>query len=129
MRYFPLFVRASFRVNDVAWHCTRLWSEYCDFMGWNSLSRRHVRPLARQLTNRTSSQVIYSRFSDIFGRKILLVVAISVFSIGNLACGFARNLEQLIIFRVLAGLGGGGINVLVLIIISDISSLKERGKV
>jgi Sugar (and other) transporter len=57
------------------------------------------------------------------------VIAISIFSIGNLACGFSRNLEELIIFRVLAGLGGGGINVLVLIIISDISSLKKRGKV
>jgi MFS family permease len=52
-----------------------------------------------------------------------------VFTIGNLLCGFSRTLGQLIIFRVIAGLGGGGINVLVLIIISDISSLKERGKV
>ena len=77
----------------------------------------------------TSSQVIYSRFSDIFGRKILLVIAITVFTVGNLLCGFARNLGQLIVFRVIAGLGGGGIGVLVLIIVSDISTLRTRGKV
>jgi MFS family permease len=48
--------------------------------------------------------------------------------VGNLLCGFARNLAQLIVFRVIAGLGGGGIGVLVLIIISDISTLRTRGK-
>jgi MFS family permease len=77
----------------------------------------------------TSSQVIYSRLSDIFGRKILLVIAIGVFTVGNLLCGFSRNMAQLIAFRVIAGLGGGGIGVLVLIIISDISTLRTRGKV
>jgi hypothetical protein len=57
------------------------------------------------------------------------MIAISIFTLGNLLCGFAKNFEQLIAFRVVAGLGGGGINVLVLIIMSDIVSLKERGKV
>ena len=52
-----------------------------------------------------------------------------MFTVGNLLCGFARNLGQLIIFRAVAGLGGGGIGVLVLIIISDISTLRTRGKV
>ena len=59
----------------------------------------------------------------------MLIIAITVFSIGNLLCGFSRNLAELITFRVVAGLGGGGINVLVLIIISDICALNERGKV
>ena len=85
-------------------------------------------PVRSRLRHSTSSQVIYSRFSDIFGRKILLVIAITVFTVGNLLCGFARNLGQLIVFRVIAGLGGGGIGVLVLIIISDISTLRTRGK-
>jgi len=73
--------------------------------------------------------VLYSRFSDIFGRKALLIIAIAVFTVGNLLCGFAQNLAQLIAFRIIAGLGGGGVNVLVLIIVSDVVSLKERGKV
>jgi len=81
------------------------------------------------LVTSTSSQVIYSRLSDIFGRKVLLIVTIAIFSLGNLLCGFAKNLGQLIVFRAIAGFGGGGIQVLVLIIMSDIVSLKERGKV
>jgi MFS family permease len=81
------------------------------------------------LVTNTSSQVIYSRLSDIFGRKILLIITIAMFSLGNLLCGFAKNLAQLIVFRAIAGYGGGGIMCLVLIIVSDIVSLKERGKV
>lgn len=98
-------------------------------MGWNILSRGKVSSSLVCAYASVSSQVIYSRLSDIFGRKILLMIAISIFTLGNLLCGFAKNFEQLIAFRVVAGLGGGGINVLVLIIMSDIVSLKERGKV
>jgi MFS family permease len=94
------------------------------------IAKSFLLPLASSLlTISISSQIIYSRLSDIFGRKILLMFAISIFTTGNLLCGFAKNFEQLIVFRVWAGLGGGGINVLVLIIMSDIVSLKERGKV
>jgi hypothetical protein len=100
-------------------------------MGWNGVFSHKVRfpRKLKDVDGSTSSQVIYSRLSDIFGRKILLVMAIAVFTVGNLLCGFSRNLSQLIAFRVIAGLGGGGIGVLVLIIISDISTLRTRGKV
>jgi len=60
---------------------------------------------------------------------MLLVFAITVFTVGNLLCGFSKNIAQLIAFRVIAGLGGGGIGVLCLIIVSDISTLRTRGKV
>jgi MFS family permease len=49
--------------------------------------------------------------------------------VGNLCCGFSRNLEQLIVFQVFSGLGAGGILCLVLIIVSDVSTLRTRGKV
>jgi MFS family permease len=51
-----------------------------------------------------------------------------MFMIGNLCCGFSRNLEQLIVFQVFSGLGAGGILCLVLIIVSDVSTLRTRGK-
>ena len=99
-------------------------------MGGNGISGREVRfHILGGADSSTSSQVIYSRLSDIFGRKILLVISITVFTVGNLLCGFSMNLAQLIAFRVIAGLGGGGIGVIVLIIISDISTLRTRGKV
>ncbi|KAG8773300.1 hypothetical protein FRC12_002591 [Ceratobasidium sp. 428] len=76
----------------------------------------------------TSSQIIIARLSDIFGRKILLISVIILFTIGNLLCGFAKTAVWLFTARAIAGLGGGGINSMAMIIMSDVVSLQERGK-
>lgn len=68
------------------------------------------------------------RLSDIFGRKAALLVFLAIFTLGSLACALAQSMIQLIIFRALAGVGGGALLTLVLIIVSDIVSLRERGK-
>lgn len=73
-------------------------------------------------------QPIWGRLSDIFGRKYTLIACIVVFTIGSLACAVAQSMLQLIVFRALQGVGGGGLLTLVLIIVSDIVSLKDRGK-
>ncbi len=52
----------------------------------------------------------------------------TVFLIGSLACALAQTMIQLIIFRAIQGLGGGGILTLSMIIVSDVVSLKDRGK-
>ncbi|GLB38066.1 putative fungal trichothecene efflux pump (TRI12) [Lyophyllum shimeji] len=77
---------------------------------------------------RAGSVPLYGRFSDIFGRKAALVLAMSIFMIGNLVAGFARSIVQLIVFRGFAGAGGGGIISMAQIVISDIVSLRDRGK-
>ncbi|PPQ83724.1 hypothetical protein CVT25_006128 [Psilocybe cyanescens] len=84
-------------------------------------------PSAYLLTS-TSFQPLYGRFSDIFGRKAAISVAMLVFMLGNLLAGFSRTIIQLIVFRGIAGAGGGGIISLSQIIISDIVSLRDRGK-
>jgi len=81
------------------------------------------------LVANTASQAFYGRLSDIFGRKAMLLVSIGLFAIGNLLCGFATSLAQLVGFRIIAGTGGGGLFVLSVIILSDVTSLRERGKV
>lgn len=63
-------------------------------------------PSAYLLTS-TSFQPLYGRFSDIFGRKAAICVAMLVFMIGNLLAGFSRSIIQLIVFRGIAGAGGG----------------------
>jgi MFS family permease len=63
-------------------------------------------PSAYLLTS-TSFQPLYGRFSDIFGRKAALSLAMAIFMIGNLVAGFSKNIEQLIVFRGFAGAGGG----------------------
>lgn len=63
-------------------------------------------PSAYLLTS-TSFQPLYGRFSDIFGRKTAISIAMIIFMIGNLLAGFSRSVVQLIVFRGLAGAGGG----------------------
>ena len=55
----------------------------------------------------TCFQPLCGRFSDIFGRKSVLIVAIVVFLMGNLLAGFSKTILQLIIFRGIVGAGGG----------------------
>ena len=66
------------------------------------------------------------RLSDIFGRKATLCLAMGLFMLGCLLAGFASNIEQLIVFRGIAGVGGGAIISMSQIIISDVVSLRER---
>ncbi|KZT29870.1 MFS general substrate transporter [Neolentinus lepideus HHB14362 ss-1] len=69
---------------------------------------------------------LYGRWSDIFGRKIVLLVALAVFFIFSLACALSQTMIQLIVFRALQGVGGGGDHHS--LAVSDIVSLKDRGK-
>ncbi|KAI9203463.1 major facilitator superfamily domain-containing protein [Polychytrium aggregatum] len=70
----------------------------------------------------------YGKLSDIFGRKSVFLVAIVIFEIGSLICGVATSMDMLIAGRAIAGIGGGGLIGLVLIIISDLVSFQDRGK-
>ncbi|CEQ41414.1 SPOSA6832_03141, partial [Sporobolomyces salmonicolor] len=83
---------------------------------------------AAYLLTSTAFQPIWGRLSDVFGRKVTLIVCVVFFTIGSLACAVAQSMLQLIIFRGLQGVGGGGLLTLVLIIVSDVVTLKERGK-
>ncbi|KAL0958454.1 hypothetical protein HGRIS_000596 [Hohenbuehelia grisea] len=75
----------------------------------------------------TSFQPLYGKLSDIFGRKACLLFAYSVFALGCLFCGLARNMTELICARAFAGIGGGGMTTIVSIIMSDIVPLRSRG--
>ncbi|KAI8977830.1 MFS general substrate transporter [Trametes punicea] len=75
----------------------------------------------------TSFQPLYGKLSDIFGRKSCLIFAYTIFALGCLFCGLARNMTQLVAARALAGIGGGGMTTLASIIMSDIAPLRKRG--
>ncbi|GAA6032729.1 hypothetical protein JCM8097_000763 [Rhodosporidiobolus ruineniae] len=76
----------------------------------------------------TSFQIVTSRLSDIFGRKAVLLGSLFLFVLGDLLCGFAKTGIWLYTCRGIAGIGGGGINSLSMIIVSDVVSVRERGK-
>ncbi|KAF2705445.1 major facilitator superfamily transporter [Pleomassaria siparia CBS 279.74] len=76
----------------------------------------------------TAFQLINGRLSDIFGRKNCLLLCLVLLGIGDIGCGCSKNKEMLFFFRSLAGIGGGGINSLAMIIVSDITTLENRGR-
>ncbi|CAG8553913.1 5921_t:CDS:2, partial [Gigaspora rosea] len=76
----------------------------------------------------TSFGPIYGKLADIFGRKVTFLFAITIFEFGSWLCGVASDMVSLIIYRAVAGFGGGGIIGLALIIIPDIVSTKDVGK-
>ncbi|KAH7131799.1 major facilitator superfamily domain-containing protein [Dendryphion nanum] len=76
----------------------------------------------------TAFQLINGRLSDIFGRKNCLLLCLALLGIGDIGCGCSQNKEMLFFFRSIAGIGGGGVNSLAMIIVSDITTLENRGK-
>ncbi|KAG9319484.1 hypothetical protein KVV02_000084 [Mortierella alpina] len=73
-------------------------------------------------------QPLYGKFSDIFGRKIMILFASVTFMAGSAGAGGATTMTMLIVFRAIQGLGGSGLLSIVLIIISDIFPLEQRPK-
>ncbi|PVI03722.1 multidrug resistance protein fnx1 [Periconia macrospinosa] len=70
---------------------------------------------------------IWGKVSDIFGRKPILLVTNAIFFVGSLLAGVSVNMNMLIAARVIQGIGGGGLIVLVNICISDLFPMRERG--
>jgi EmrB/QacA subfamily drug resistance transporter len=80
------------------------------------------------LLTSTVAGPLYGKFGDLYGRKIVLQVAIAVFLVGSALCGFAQNMVQLIAFRALEGIGGGGLIVITIAVIGDLIPPRERGR-
>lgn len=76
----------------------------------------------------TVSTPLWGKFADLFDRKRLLQFSLIVFVLGSALAGQAQNAGMLIAFRVLQGLGAGGLTALVQVVIADIISPRERGR-
>ena len=81
---------------------------------------------ASYMLTSTVAAPIFGKLSDLFGRKILFVVAIAIFLAGSALCGGAQTMEQLILFRGLQGIGGGGLFALAFTIIGAVFTPVER---
>ncbi len=71
---------------------------------------------------------LYGKLGDIYGRKKLFIIAISIFIFGSILCSFATSMFSLAAFRAVQGLGAGGLFSLALAIIGDIVPPRERAK-
>lgn len=80
------------------------------------------------LITTTITTPIAGKFSDLFGRRIVLLIGVAIFGLGSLLSGISANIDQLIIFRALQGIGGGIITANAFTIIGDLFAARERGK-
>ena len=71
---------------------------------------------------------IYGKLGDLYGRKIVLQSATVLFLIGSALCGLSQNMTQLIVFRAIQGLGGGGLAVTTQAVVGDIVPPRDRGR-
>jgi EmrB/QacA subfamily drug resistance transporter len=76
----------------------------------------------------TVSGPLYGKLGDLYGRKLVLQAAIVLFLVGSVLCGLSQNMGQLIAFRALQGLGGGGLIVTTMAVVGDIIPPRERGR-
>jgi len=76
----------------------------------------------------TAVAPVFGTLSDIYGRRVMIIVSLSLFVAGSILCAVAPNMPVLIVARGLQGLGGGGIMPVVQTVISDVVSPRERGQ-
>lgn len=81
------------------------------------------------LLTSTTTVPLYGRLADLYGRKRVFVVATVLFLAGSMLCGLAQSMPQLVLFRMVQGLGAGGILPVTLTILGDLFSIEQRARV
>jgi EmrB/QacA subfamily drug resistance transporter len=80
------------------------------------------------LLTSTISVPFYGKLSDIYGRKPLLMIGVTIFLVGSALSGLSQDMWQLILFRGIQGLGAGALFPISLAVIGDLFTPQERGK-
>ena len=80
------------------------------------------------LLTSTISGPIYGKLSDLFGRRPIVIFAVSLFLVSSALCGLSQQMWQFILFRGLQGLGGGAVFPIALAVVADLYTPAERGK-
>jgi EmrB/QacA subfamily drug resistance transporter len=80
------------------------------------------------LLTSTAVTPLWGKISDLYGRRLIFQIAIGIFLLGSVLAGVSQNMAQLIAFRALQGVGGGGLFAIALSIIGDVIPPRDRGR-
>jgi EmrB/QacA subfamily drug resistance transporter len=80
------------------------------------------------LVTSTASTPLWGKISDLYGRKLMYIIAIVVFLVASALAGLSQSMWQLIATRGLQGIGGGGLLALTFAIVGDVIPPRDRGK-
>ena len=80
------------------------------------------------LLTSTATTPLWGKISDLYGRRLIFQVAIVIFLLGSALSGMSQDMGQLIAFRAVQGIGGGGLFAIALSIIGDVIPPRERGR-
>jgi EmrB/QacA subfamily drug resistance transporter len=80
------------------------------------------------LLTSTAATPLYGKVSDLYGRRLVFQVAIVIFLAGSALSGASQNLGQLVAFRAVQGLGGGGLMAIAMAIVGDVVAPRDRGR-
>ncbi len=94
-------------------------------LGGNNL---YVWVVTSYLLTSTITVPVYGKLSDLFGRKLMLTIGISLFLVGSALSGLSQNMGELIAFRGLQGIGAGALFPIALAVVGDLFTPRERGK-
>jgi MFS family permease len=81
------------------------------------------------MLSNTITVPVYGKLADLYGRKQVFISAVLLFVGGSALCGLAQSMEQLVFFRVIQGLGAGGVLPVAMTIVGDIFPFETRAKV
>jgi len=76
----------------------------------------------------TVSTPLWGKLGDLYGRKVFFQAAIVIFLVGSVLSGLSTSMIELIVFRAVQGLGGGGLMIGAMTIVGDVVSPRERGR-
>ncbi|QEH37041.1 Multidrug resistance protein 3 [Aquisphaera giovannonii] len=85
--------------------------------------------ISAYLLSSTVSTPIYGKLADLFGRKRVLLFGLAMFSAGSMLSGVSQSMGQLIAMRTVQGLGAGAVGPIVLTLLGDLFTLKERARI
>ncbi len=77
----------------------------------------------------TVTVLIYGKLADLYGRKPIFLIGVTIFTLGSFGAGFSMTMEWLIFFRFIQGIGAGAVAPIATTIVGDLYSLEERAKV